>query len=105
VAKINKLGIFSFAKFQAILFALLGLVAGIIYSIGGFFIDVFVSLGWLSAITFETPGLSYGTLLAMGALIGMPVIFAAFGFIAGIIEALLYNLFATRFDGINFNIE
>ena len=103
--KIKKLGIFSFAKFQALLTGLLGLVAGILYSIGGFFIDLFVTLGWLSSITFETPGLSYGTILAMGALVGMPAIAAVFGFAAGIIEALLFNLFVGFFGGIELDIK
>lgn len=90
-----KLRPLSFAKFQATLFALLGLLAGVLYSVGGFAIDLFVSVGWI--VSSETPGLSYGTILAFGALVGMPVISAAVGFVTGLIEATLYNLFAKRF--------
>ncbi len=79
-----------YAKQQAIIFGLIGLLAGIIYSVGGFFIDLFVSLGWLTSQ--ETPGLSYGTILAFGALIGMPIIFAVLGFIVGIIGAKFFKL-------------
>jgi hypothetical protein len=43
--------------------------------------------------------------LAFGALIGMPIIFATFGFIVGLIEAFLYNLFARWFGGIVLDIE
>jgi|TARA_Y100000310_G_C20596076_1_gene770572 hypothetical protein len=75
--------------------ALVGLVAGIIYSFGGLIIDILVSLGWITST--QTPGLSYGTILAFGALIGMPAIFSAIGFILGIVEAILYNLFANLF--------
>ena len=39
-----------------------------------------------------------GTALAFMALIGMPATFAGFGFVVGLIEALLYNLFA-RWSG------
>ncbi len=89
--KNSKINILDYAKFQALIFALLGLLAGVIYSFGGFFIDLFVSLGWL--ISTETPGLSEGTVLAFGALLGMPLIAATFGFITGIVGATLYNLF------------
>lgn len=93
---IRKLEVFSFAKFQAILLGLIGLVCGIIYSFGGFVADTLVSLRLVS--TPETPGLSLGTLLAFGALIGMPLIFALTGYFLGVVEALLYN-YATRFLG------
>jgi hypothetical protein len=96
--KIEKIRILSFAKFQAILMGFLGLAAGIIYSFGGLAIDILVSLEWVTST--ETPGLSFGTILAFGALIGMPIIFAASGFILGIVEALLYNLYARWFGGV-----
>lgn len=99
----NRIGIFSFAKFQAFLFSLVGLLAGIIYSFGGLVIDTLVSLGLMTSD--ETAGLSYGTILAFLALIGMPLIFGIVGFLAGIVEAFLYNkvvkwfrIFKTDFD-------
>jgi len=49
--------------------ALLGLLAGILYSFGGLIIDILVSFGWITSS--ETPGLSYGTVFAFGALIGI----------------------------------
>lgn len=102
--KISKLKIFPFALFQGILTGLLGMVCGILYSIGGFIIDSAVTLGWVSGAYWETPGLSYGTLLAFGALVGMPLFFAVVGFVAGIIEAFLFNLLARWFGGINLSI-
>jgi len=103
MAKVKKLGVFSFAKFQAIILAIVGLIAGIGYSFGGLIIDGLVSLGWFTSN--ETSGLSFGTVLAFGALLGMPIIFASFGFIAGIIEALLFNLFTRWFGGIDLEFE
>ena len=99
----TKINPFSFARFQAVLGALLGLIAGIFYSFGGLIIDTLVTLGWVT--TSETPGLSLGTVLAFGALIGMPIIFATFGFIVGLIEAFLYNLFARWFSGMEIDFE
>lgn len=93
--KSSRIRVFSFAKFQAVLMTLVGLLAGILYSFGGLIIDILVSIRWITSQ--ETPGLSFGTVLAFGALIAMPIIGATIGFILGIAEALLYNLFARWF--------
>ena len=105
MAKLKKINVFSFAKFLTILMTFVGLVAGILYSFGGLFIDVLVSIGWISSVAVSTPGLSYGTVLAFGALIGMPIIFVTFGLIIGIILPLLYNLIARWFGGIELDFE
>lgn len=97
MGSIKKLKILPFALFQGWLTTLLGLVCGMLYSFGGLLIDTGVSLGWLSAEAWGTPGLSYGTVLAFGALIGMPVIFGVIGFAGGILEALLFNLISPWF--------
>jgi hypothetical protein len=100
MAKCNKINVISFAKLQAILASLLGLVAGILYSFVGFVIDLLVSAELLSHITYATSGLSYGTVLAFGALVGMPLIFALVGFVLGLFEALFYNVYVKWFDAI-----
>ena len=74
--------------------AVVGLVAGLLYSFGGAAIDVLVTIGVITSAS--TPGLSWGTALAFMALIGMPVFFAVLGFAAGSIGALLYGLNAGR---------
>ena len=56
--------------------AYLGLVCGVLYSVGGFFYDLF------------TTGLNWGTAMAFGALVGMPAVFGAFGFLCGSLGAL-----------------
>ena len=62
-----------------------------------------MSMNWIT--TSETPGLSYGTILAFGALIGMPLIFATIGFVGGIMEALLFNIFSKWLSGISIDFE
>jgi hypothetical protein len=59
VPKLEKINVLSAAKLLGVIMALLGLVAGIIYSFGGLIIDLLVSLDWV--VSSETPGLSYGT--------------------------------------------
>lgn len=62
---------------------LIGVFLGILYSFGGLILDALVSLELITSD--ETPGLSYGTVLAFGALIGMPIIFGLIGCIIDII--------------------
>jgi len=103
MARSKKIKILSFAIFQGFLGTFLGLIAGILYSFGGFIIDLLVSLGWVTSS--ETPGLSTGTLLAFGALIGMPLIGAVAGFFLGLVEALLFNFVAGWFGGLDIDFE
>lgn len=79
------------------------MLAGVLYSFGGLIVDILVSIGWITSS--ETPGLSYGTILALGELIGMPVLFAIGGFVAGIVEAILFNLFSKWFIGLKLDFE
>lgn len=88
MSKLKKIRVFSLGKFQAVLMAYVGLLASILYSFGGLIYDLF------------TIGLNLGIALAFLALIGMPIIFAAFGFILGIVEAVLFNFFSRWFGGI-----
>jgi hypothetical protein len=101
--KTKKINMFSFAKLQAIMEGLLGLLCGIIYSFGGLFVDLLVSLGRVTST--ETSGLSQGTLLAFGALIAIPVLLSITGFLLGIIQGLLFNFFAHRFGGFGLDIK
>lgn len=98
--KLKKIAVFSFAKFQAVLFALVGMVCGILYFFGGLIMDALVTMGMLSSESMTTSGLSLGTLLAFGALIGIPIMFGIAGFLTGILEAVLYNLIAKWFGGL-----
>lgn len=63
------------------LMAYVGLACGVLYSVGGLVVDLL------------TIGLNLGTLMAFGALVGMPVIFGAFGFLAGVLLAVVANAF------------
>lgn len=89
MTKLKKVGVFFFAKLLGITAAAAGLVCGILYSFGGFFYELF------------TGTLNSGTALAFLALIGMPALFAACGFLAGLIGAPLYNLIARWSGGID----
>jgi len=105
MAKLKKIGVVSSSKLLAVLMAFIGLIAGIFYSFGGLIIDALVTIGWISSSAASTSGLGFGTVLAFGALIGMPIIFAIPGFISGAIGAFLYNLVAGWIGGIEIDLE
>lgn len=105
MARIKRIGMFSFVKLRVVFMAVIGLAAGIVYSFGGLLVDALVSIGWVSATAAATSGLSYGTLLAFGALIGMPIIAAVFGLVLGFFEVLIYKLIIHWCGGIDLHIE
>lgn len=90
----KRIKVFSFAKFQALLIGLLGLITGILYSFGGVFYDIIA-----------TGSVNTGTALAFFALIGMPVIFLAFGFFLGLIEAIVFNLVSRWLGPFKMNLQ
>lgn len=87
MSKYKKVRELSIAKSFAIGGAILGLFLGILYSFGGVIVDFF------------NQQLGFGTVLAFGALLGMPLIFASFGFILGLIGAFFYNIIQGLRDG------
>ena len=87
------------------MFGLFGLICGILYAFGGLVIDILVSMNILSATSMSTPGLSYGSLLAFGALIAMPAIGISIGLLVGLVESLLYNFYQKWFGGIKVDLK
>ena len=105
MVRLEKLSLFSSAKLLILVFGLLGFACGIYYSFGGLFIDIMVSLGWLTAKKMETPGLSKGTLLAFGALVVMPMIGMVFGFVSGLLGAWSYNICSNRLGALKVDFK
>ena len=64
----------------------LGLACGVVYALGGLVIDL------------RTTGLNWGSLLAFGALIGMPALAAAVGFVLGPLIGFSVQGVRTLFD-------
>lgn len=93
MATLTHIGVFFAAKLVALLMAFVGLLAGVLYAGIGAIYDAL-----------RGP-LNLGTALAFLAIIGMPMLFAAFGFIGGAIGAFLYNVFAGWVGGIEIEIE
>ena len=90
--KVKKINIFAYAKVQAVILAFAGIVAGVLYSGIGLIYDI------------STNAVSYGTALAFIAIPTMPLCFACFGFVTGVIGAFLYNKATKKFGGIKMDI-
>lgn len=90
--KIRKIKVWQYAKFQSVVMALVGVVAGMLYALIGAIYDA------------TTGNLSHGTALAFLAIPIMPFYFAAFGLVSALIGAILFNRFAKwiRFKNIDF---
>ena len=82
------------AKLLTIIMAFIGIIAGTLYAFIGAIYDVLTS-----------NSVNLGTALAFLALLGMPIIFGLVGFLTGAIGALIYNLVARWFGGIELEIE
>jgi hypothetical protein len=92
--RIKRIAPLQLGKMLAILYGLLGLL----------FIPFFLIM---SAAASQIPAEQRAGMMAFGAgfAIAMPFLYAALGFIAGIIGALLYNLVAKWVGGIEVEVE
>ena len=92
---LNRLGVFSCAKISGVLYAGIGLIAGIFFSF-------FALLG--TAIGFASEGggaeALIGLFFGVGAVVVLPVLYGIFGFISGAVAGLLYNIAASAIGGI-----
>lgn len=86
--RLERISVASATKHLALFGALAGLICGILYAGGGLIIDIIEG------------NLGVGTILAFGALLGMPLIGAAYGAVLGPIAAWLYNVSARVCGGL-----
>jgi len=102
----KKLNILKYAKFQALICAMVGLLFGIFYSFGGLIVDTLVTLELSEPIIWDnTPGISYGTLLAFMALFIMTLFTAGIGFISALVGGYLFNKLNYPFKNIDMDFE
>lgn len=92
-SRLERLSVSSSARLLAVFGALVGLLCGVLYAGGGLIIDL------------VTGNLGLGTLLAFGALLGMPLIGAAGGGLTGTVAAYFYNVAARVVGGVEFDLR
>ena len=99
---IKQIGIMSFAKFLAVLYAGFGLVVGLfvsLFSIFGSMLTAFMaSTPQLHNLVGGSRGSTASLLFGIGAVIAFPIFYGILGFIGGLIFGLIGNL-ALRISG------
>jgi hypothetical protein len=94
MAVVRRVGIFSVGKVMGVLYALMGLVIGGVFSL----------LSLLGAAARGLDGGIAAGLFGAGAIVVVPLFYGAIGFIAGIIFAALYNMIGSTVGGIEVEI-
>ncbi len=104
--RIWKLGPLSVGKIYAVMMFVMSLLIAIPY---GLFIIIFSLIGGASAGSQDgMAGLAVGgggIVVGIIVLIAIPIFYAVIGFIAGIIGAFIYNIFAGIVGGIEIEVE
>ena len=76
----KQIGVMQMAEIHAGVFGFVGLVLGVLYGVGGLFVDLF------------TTGLNMGSVMALGAVVAMPLLGGAFGFVLGLGVGVVWKL-------------
>ena len=101
--RIKKLGVLSVGKMYAIMMLIMMLIVCIPY---GLFIIV-IALSGASSLegngAFALGG--GGVAIGLVVMIGLPILYAIFGFIAGVIGALIYNILSGIVGGVEIEVE
>jgi hypothetical protein len=92
---IRRVGPLSFAKITGILYGLMGLLLGAIFSLMSL-----VS----SAFSTKEAG-AMGMIFGVAAVVVLPIFYGVLGFVSSLIAAALYNLIASWVGGIEMDVQ
>ena len=96
---VKRVGPLSVAKNAAVLYAVIGLVFGALFSLFG--------MAGALAGGGENSGLGAGIMgmLGVGAIVILPIFYACLGFVGALIMTALYNIVASMVGGIELDVE
>lgn len=89
--ELNSVNVKTVAFLAALLFGILGLIGGILYTIGVFTVGLPIDL----------PGAMMTVTALLGGFFGGVI----YGFVSGAIVAALYNFFAEKIGGVKFEVN
>jgi hypothetical protein len=93
---IKRIGPLSFAKISAVLYAVIGLVAGGVFSL----------VGLAGAFASETSGAAgFGAIFGVAAIIVFPIFYGVMGFVFTLFAAWLYNFAADFVGGVEIDVQ
>ncbi|MEO1617018.1 MAG: hypothetical protein AAFV88_14295 [Planctomycetota bacterium] len=82
-----------------------GLVLAVFYAILGLLVGGFFSLFAVIGLAAQEGGAIAGLITGIGAIIVLPLLYGAGGFIGGLIAALIYNVCAGMVGGLKIDLE
>lgn len=95
---VRRVGPLSCAKIGGAMYALMGLIAGIFFSLFA------MAIG--SAADADThAGPMFGAIFGVGAIVLMPIFYGVLGFVMTLISAFIYNALAGMVGGIELEVE
>jgi hypothetical protein len=101
---IRRFGVLSVAKMYGVLLFIFGLIIGVIY--GLFFILFGAAMSAMGSGGSEAvAGGVSSVVMGLAFMIGIPVFYGFFGFIAGAIGSLIYNALSGIVGGVKFELE
>lgn len=89
---VHHIGVLSLGKIAGIVYAVMGLIGGAIFTL----ISLFGSV--LGSFAADSPEPLFGILFGVGSIIVLPIFYGAMGFLVGLVAAAVYNV-AARFVG------
>lgn len=98
--EIKKVDPFSLAKVLGILYALLGVIIGLMFAVFG---SIFSGLPM--AENDEVAQTMFSTFFGVGSIIFFPILYGIIGLVAGILMAVLYNLVAGWVGGVTIEVS
>jgi hypothetical protein len=93
---IKRVGPLSCAKIAAALYAVLGLVAGVFFSLA--------AIAGAFAANQEAAG-AMGVVFGVGAIVVLPIVYGCIGFVGTLIMAAVYNALASAVGGVEVDIS
>jgi ribose/xylose/arabinose/galactoside ABC-type transport system permease subunit len=81
----------------------LGKVFGVLYALMGLFVGIFVAL--VSVVMGSLLQSSPMAMFGVGAIVILPILYGALGFLMGLIMAALYNFIASKVGAIEIETE
>jgi hypothetical protein len=95
MVQIRSIGVWSAAKMSAVVYAFIGLLAGLLFSLAA-----------LAGVATNVQGGGAGAMLfGVGAIVVLPLLYGLMGTIVGVISALIYNVVAAVAGGIELDLR
>lgn len=92
---LRKIGIGSAAKVFGALYAVVGFFTGLMFSV----------LSLVGSSSFSGSGLFSKSFMSVGVVVFLPIIYGLMGLVSGALVALVYNIVAEKFGGLELEFD